>query len=330
VAVARRGVAKKLGPHLDAADAVAGDLDFFFPFLAEERNGRAVDEFVAAHGEWTLRGPRGRGKAPDEGCLPASGAVAAEPVSPASSEVLARYQELRSAQRTLNGALNKTLSRKAIEETARRLGLWEGGRIVFDDEDAVHLLNDVAIYDYYPGGGKNAVERFADRDADITEDERLVLDAMCRARFTLVEVEGLVPGVGVQVHDMLFGQRFLLADIALSETAPFGLALATRLITFDSFSMTSGVHRVFDGDLVRLVAGPFASTMGAKEPPESWSSRDRSALARLLLQLAVVEPEEARHMLASYAIAGLPKGDPRREEYARLRARWEEEREERA
>jgi len=242
------------------------------------------------------------------------------------SRTFALYQELREVQRSLNRALTKTLSRKAIEETARCLGFWEAGSIFFDDEGDVHLLNDVTIYDYYPGGGKNAVERFANRAAELTTDERLVLDAMCRARFTLVKVEDHVPGVGVHAHDMLFGQRVLLADIALSQSAPLGFALVTRLISFDDFVMTSGVHRVFDDGLVRLVAGSFAHTMGAKGPPERWSSRDRSALARLLLQLADAEPDEVRHMLLSQALAGVPKDDPLWEAYARLRARWEEDR----
>jgi hypothetical protein len=244
-------------------------------------------------------------------------------VSASTTNILARYLELRSVQRELNGVLTKTLSRKAIEETARRLGFWEGGRIVFDDEGDVDILNDVALYDYFPSGGKNAVERYAARE-ELGADQRLVMDAMCRARFTLIEVEDPVPKVGVQVLDLLFGERFLLADVALSQTAPFGLALATRILRFDEFSMTSGVHRVFDDTLTKLVSGPFASTMDPKGPPESWSSRDRSALARLLLQLAVVEPDEARHMLAAYAAASLPSGDPRRVEYARLRARLDE------
>jgi hypothetical protein len=237
------------------------------------------------------------------------------------SQTLARYQELRAVQRSLNHALTTTLSRKAVEESARRLGFWEAGGIVFDNEEDVFVLNDVAIYDYYPGGGRNAVERFAARDAELTADERLVLDAMCRAWFTLVEVEDLIPGVGVHAHDRLFGERFLLADIALSECAPVGVVLATRLIPFDGFAMTSGAFRAFDDGLVALFADSFSQTMGEKGPPEL-SSRDRSALARVLLQLADAEPDEVRHMLASYSVAGLEKDDLRREAYVPLRARW--------
>ena len=147
---------------------------------------------------------------------------------------------------------------------------------------------------------------------------------MCQARFTLVGLEERVPRVGVEALDLLLGERFLLVDVGLSQTAPFGLVLATRVLTFDDFSMTSGAYRVFDGDLARLVAEPFASTIGFRGSAERWSTRDRSALARLLLRLAVVEADEARHMLASYAIASLPEGDSRRDEYARLRARWED------
>ena len=74
---------------------------------------------------------------------------------------------------------------------------------------------DTAIYDYYPTGNKNAVARYAAQH-DVAGDEKTVLDAMQRARFTLIELGERVDGIGVQVHDIVFDARFLLADVTTS------------------------------------------------------------------------------------------------------------------
>ena len=48
--------------------------------------------------------------------------------------------------------------------------------------------------------------------------------------------------------------------------------------------------------------------------------RESSFFARLFLKLGTVEPDEARIMLADYAVSQLPRDDPRRAAYLRLRA----------
>lgn len=242
-----------------------------------------------------------------------------------NADILARYQELRAVQRALNGALTKTLSRKAIEETARRLGLWEGGRIVFDDEDDVQVLNDAAIYDYFPSG-KNAVERYVSRGLhDFPADEPLVLEAMTKARVTIIELGSVVPHVGVQARDLLFGGESLLADVGLAETVEVGMVLVARLLDFPTFSMTTGVARVFDAGVAVLVARSFRDTVLRGVAVAALDSRTRSRVGRLLFYLASLDPDDARMELAAVAVANLPESDPRREAFERLRARRQEE-----
>ena len=60
-------------------------------------------------------------------------------------------------------------------------------------------------------------------------------------------------GVGAEVHDLLFDERFLLADVELSHTAHPDLLVATRLLCFEGFVMTTGVNVVFDPGLGTLV-----------------------------------------------------------------------------
>ncbi|MFO7900636.1 MAG: SEC-C metal-binding domain-containing protein, partial [Planctomycetota bacterium] len=54
------------------------------------------------------------------------------------------------------------------------------------------------------------------------------------------EVEEVVPGVGVRVHDLLRDERFLLIDLGFSQTVVEGGVLATRLLPFERFVTTSG------------------------------------------------------------------------------------------
>jgi hypothetical protein len=235
-----------------------------------------------------------------------------------SPDVLAIYTRLRATQRALNRRLVKMLSKRAIHESAESLGFFDGYEVVVEDESDLDLVMDSAIYDHYPSGNKNAVARFASQHK-LKGDEKTVVDAMLRARFTLVELGEPVAGIGVHAQDIVFEEAFFLADIALSTSAVAGLVIGTRLLTFEPFSMTTGVHLLMDegalGSLVESTRGAFAGRANDLSP------REGSDLARLLLMLGLMDPESARFMLADFAVAQLPVGDPRRVAYARIRSR---------
>ena len=196
--------------------------------------------------------------------------------------------------KALNAVLTRTLSPKAIEDTARQFGAWRDGGIVVDSDEARDLLNDVALYDYVPVGGKNAVARFASRAGDLGSDERLVIEAMSEARFTLVELGERVEGVGVHTSDMLTDQPFFLADVSLSHTASPGLVITARILSFDDFSMTSGVFRIVANEIATVVAESFATARKEKGLTAPWSARDRATMAAVLVQLSDISPDQAR------------------------------------
>ena len=233
-------------------------------------------------------------------------------MTPPPADLLATYLRLREHQRALNRELTKTLSRKAIEESARRLGFFKGGRLCAPNESDLDLVMDTALYDYFPCNGKNAVERFAPRD--LPEEARSVLAAMRSARFTLVQIGASVEGLGVQAEDLLVGVSFLLANVALSGTATPGMVLATRLLVFESLAMTSGVFVVVDEELASVIAKPLAER-GATLTP-----RGSSHLAHFFLQAGMLDPEAARATLAKKHAAQLSPHDPRRGAYERSRA----------
>jgi hypothetical protein len=201
------------------------------------------------------------------------------------AQLRARYLELREVQRALNAALLQTVSGKGLEETARAIGLFDGGRIVLDGEEQVAALSDLALYDYR-ASGKSAVERRLARAQGSSAVERLLLDAMARARFVLFEIESIEPGLGVRGRDRLRGDAYLLADLGLADTASEGLVLATRLLVFPDFAMTSGAPLVIDPSLAALIVTGLRKSMGGVMLGDL-RPHEHAKLARTIVSLAL-------------------------------------------
>jgi hypothetical protein len=78
----------------------------------------------------------------------------------------------------------------------------------------------------------------------------LVLEAMRRARFSIIRILRRHDVAGLIVEDLFRGGEFWLVDEGLESSLPDGAALATRLYTPDGFAMTAGVLVPFDIELI--------------------------------------------------------------------------------
>jgi hypothetical protein len=156
-------------------------------------------------------------------------------------EMLERYRRLRAISSRHAHAALKVVSRKLYIKTGKRLGLVHGRNLlVFDSEQEMTLLSDLALYSRHSGA--SVIERYR-RTVDAPEgsDERAVLDAMCGWRFALLAVKGKHPVAGLVMEDLLRHEELWLMDESMADTAKPGLALASRLIRPDAFHMTTGV-----------------------------------------------------------------------------------------
>ena len=160
--------------------------------------------------------------------------------------LVARYRVLREASRQVHARLTKVISKGALFKCARRLGIpFEDNTLVLEAEGELHVLYDYCIYDYRepPGKGQRltAVERLL-RMSPPPEgsDELIVLRASAAARYCIVVGKEVVPGVGVEVWDVLRKQSFFLTDVGLSESAVVGWPLAARIISPEGIHMTTG------------------------------------------------------------------------------------------
>lgn len=177
------------------------------------------------------------------------------------SELVSKYKRFRQINRKLQNTLVEQLSRKALDESGRKLGIAKGDIFVFGNEDEMSILMDYCIYNYRENG-QNAVSRYlAESPPAGDTDEYRVLKAMSESFYTLVEVAEVLPGVGVLADDLFSDRRYPIIDMGLGSSAVEGFVLATRLIPFADFTMTSGASlpvspetlaKIFDSVLPRF------------------------------------------------------------------------------
>jgi hypothetical protein len=120
------------------------------------------------------------------------------------------------------------------------LGLLKKNVLTLDTEDEIALLMDYCLHDVRRGG-MNAVERYlAGPSLAEGPDEMVLLEALRQARYSLVVVEAVEPGVGAGVRDLLRDEPFFLFDVGFSLSAPVGMVLAARIMAPEGIAMTTG------------------------------------------------------------------------------------------
>ena len=156
-------------------------------------------------------------------------------------EILTRYRHLRAMATRHHSEALKFLSRSALLEQARHLGLTVGKTLVAESLDEMTLAFDLAIHTARPGHSQ-AIDRYA-RAAQLQpgSDEFVVLEAMRQARFSVWRVERRHEVAGLIVQDLLRQDEAWLVDEALEQSAPEGMAMALRLCMPNAFAMTSGI-----------------------------------------------------------------------------------------
>jgi hypothetical protein len=155
-------------------------------------------------------------------------------------DIVARYRRLRPTRLRLNNELVRRLSRDVLDDGAKRIGILRGGTFVFDNEDETCVLMDYCIYDV-SHKGRNAVEQYlCECPPDPESDEMTCLHAMQHARYTVVAILRVEPGVGCHVRNLFTDETRLLVDMGFSKSARPGAVVVTRLLDFGDYVATSG------------------------------------------------------------------------------------------
>jgi hypothetical protein len=91
-----------------------------------------------------------------------------------------------------------------------------------------------------------------------------VLDAMCKARFTVFTVEDRHPAAGLLVKDVVRDEKVWLVDDDLETWLKKGMLFAARLYTPERFSMTTGVGVRINAALLYEALASAPQLMGGK------------------------------------------------------------------
>ena len=182
-------------------------------------------------------------------------------------EDLVCYKRLRACQIELNHKISRTISKDELEKNGEALGIRHKGVLIFDSEDIVSVFADYNIYKL-DSAGKNAVHRWIEKNPPPkNSEEKIVLEAMSIARYSIFKLDSLVPGNGVGTTDILRADSGFIMDVGLSHTGIEGMIMAGRLLAVDSaFSMTTGGMLPFDkrslNSLKKIIYSSFRSFNG--------------------------------------------------------------------
>ncbi len=169
-------------------------------------------------------------------------------------EILQRYRHLRAISIGHHSGAMAFVSKHAVLEHAKRLGLATGGMLVAESEAEMTLVFDLALYT-----AKERRSRALDRYARATplppgSDAARVLEAMCQARFSVWRINRRHETTGLIITDVLREAEVWLVDEQLEASAPEDLSFAGRLCELDRFAMSCGVVVPVYRELIEEVA----------------------------------------------------------------------------
>jgi hypothetical protein len=171
-----------------------------------------------------------------------------------AAEFSEQYRRIREITLRLNNeVLPRYLPKKAFHTCGQKLGMMKNNTLVLSDMDHTSVLMDYCLYEYREHG-QNAISRYlAETPLETGSDEYRVARAMSESFYALLMVEQVRSGIGVLVLDILRERSFLLMDLNFSHTAVPGVVIATRVLPFDGFAITTGAPLGVDAEIMRKI-----------------------------------------------------------------------------
>ncbi|MEK7727503.1 MAG: hypothetical protein AAB354_03770 [candidate division KSB1 bacterium] len=195
--------------------------------------------------------------------------------------MISEYLEFRRLGRDLTKLIVETVTKHELESAAYSMRIMHKGVMVFDCEEESYGLMDRIVFDLRRGERNIVSDFYLSRSPKkFSADERRVLEAMMKARFSLFQVEEVDRQDSVVFLRDLINQTgpLKLIDINFSATCDIGSLLATRLVPFGDWCMTTGISYPFRARQVEeLLRGLKRRVIGSAKkkfriiPPEDFS-----------------------------------------------------------
>ena len=172
---------------------------------------------------------------------------------PNLDEHLKNYKRLRVVGQGLNHTLTQQVSKAALTESAKKLGLLKGKVLVFGSEDELTIVFDYCLYNYRRGD-KNIIERYAEQNPRVPgSDEMILLQGMLRSHYSVFQVQQTYPGRGAILNDLIRLETLLLMDVGISSSAKPEQMFAGRVLPLGDYYMTSGTFLPITPEIFKAI-----------------------------------------------------------------------------
>ncbi len=207
------------------------------------------------------------------------------------SDLVARYLRIRETGMKLISMLVGKLPKDVLEQGARELGFQRNGILVFSSMHESSILMDYCLYNIRRHG-RNTIENFLANSPPAEGSEQWpFLQAMSRSWYSLFSVQEVMRDVGARVLDILRDSEHLLLDVGFGRSAVPGALIASRVLPFDEFIITSGAALPLGGGPARrerltaqLTKVVFANNI---ESLQSLTLEQEKELARTIISTAL-------------------------------------------
>jgi hypothetical protein len=170
-------------------------------------------------------------------------------------EAITHYRLTRTGiQRVLKAAV-ATCTAADLKRAAKQLGVWANDRIEVEDETAIDMVMDLALFEPNQRG-KRAFDRFlASRAPEFGADHLDLARRMASARFSIFRVTGRHELAGVWVQDLLGrNEPTWIFDEGLEGSAPDGLEFGMRVFDAGQFHAGFGIVVPADEEMTYFCA----------------------------------------------------------------------------
>lgn len=163
---------------------------------------------------------------------------------PASSDdraaLIARFKPLDAAHVALRERLVDAMSDELLLGAANKLGLERKGRLDVKDDFEAEALTEYALHAEFSDGGTFISKRLASGFAEAGSQDEVVLRALAEARFSIFEVVETIPGLGVELRDLLRHSRTKVVLPDHDEGMAPGVHFMGRVIDVEGITMMAG------------------------------------------------------------------------------------------
>ena len=162
---------------------------------------------------------------------------------------LPRYRRWRVLQREVHSKAIEILPKNALWACAKSMGAPAKGWIASASGAERAALLDYALY-CHVWRGATAIERLMLSLAEMQApaEEKTIIRALNESRFSLWLAFEVVPGLGVELIDVVAMRKVFITDEAMSRDIIKGFVFGGRLMELDGFCFTSGIVTPLSGD----------------------------------------------------------------------------------